>query len=239
MAPTAGVSALPKAMAHGLDVRLNTRVEGLDRRDGRFVLACGDTSHSAPRVVLTPPVRQTAALLNTLGAQPRELVAVLAVMERVFLLPCLTVMAGYRRPPLDDWELWLPGPKSPIHSLINDSSKRADAEHQVLVVQADPRFSRRHFDQEPDAWAGRLLAATADLVGDWADQPAWSQAHRWRYAQVQRGNELSHPVLMRWGDGATLGLCGEAFNPNGGVEGALLSGLEMAGRIDDDNATAV
>ena len=53
----------------------------------------------------------------------------------------------------------------------------------------------------------------------------------------QRGSELSHPALLRFRDGALLGLCGEAFNPAGGVEGAYLSGLELAQRIAWDAAT--
>ena len=44
-------------------------------------------------------------------------------------------------------------------------------------------------------------------------------------------------MLLSWPGGQRLGLCGEAFNPAGGVEGAYLSGIKLAERIIDDAAT--
>ena len=46
-------------------------------------------------------------------------------------------------------------------------------------------------------------------------------------------------MLLRWPSGAGLGLCGEVFNPASGVEGAYLSGLELAARISSCAATVV
>jgi len=43
-------------------------------------------------------------------------------------------------------------------------------------------------------------------------------------------------VLLRWPGGAGLGLCGEAFHPAGGAEGAYLSGLELAERLHGRSA---
>jgi predicted NAD/FAD-dependent oxidoreductase len=126
--------------------------------------------------------------------------------------------------------------------LINDSSKRVagpegEGPRQTLVIQGSPAYSRRELESEPSRWADALLEAAAGELGDWVKQPAWRQEHRWRYARTQLGDELSHPVLLAWEGGAQLGLCGEAFNPVGGVEGAYLSGLELAGRISADSAT--
>jgi len=147
------------------------------------------------------------------------------------------VLAGYERPTATDWHLRLPGPRSIIHSLINDSSKRGEDANQTLVIQGRPDYSRRELESEPERWASALLDAAADQLGPWVGGHAWMQTHCWRHARVQRGDELSHPVLLRLLGGGALGLAGEAFNPRGGAEGAFLSGLELAGRLLAGTAT--
>jgi len=194
--------------------------------------------HAAGAVVLTCPVPQTLELLAPLaGAAGEELRGVLALLERVHTVGCLAVMAGYERPTATDWHLRLPGAGSVIHSLVNDSSKRGQGARQVLVIQGRPGYSRREIDGDPEQWSATLLEAAARELGQWVLAPAWVQRHGWRHARVQRGDELSHPVLLRLPGGAMLGLCGEAFNPRGGAEGAYLSGLELARRMLSGTAT--
>lgn len=226
-----GVSALAKALAGDRQVALQTRVERLERRGGAFVAHAGEQRFTARTLVLTCPVPQTLELLATLGDQGEALAAIQGALKSVFMLPCLTVMAGYHRAPAEDWHLWTPGSEHPIHTLVNDSSKRPGATRQWLVIQAQPRYSREHIDGSAETWRDELLAHTADLLGEWAARPAVCQTHAWRYARVQRGHELARPALLRWDDGALLGLCGDAFDPAGGVEGAYLSGLNLARRL--------
>jgi renalase len=237
-----GVSALPKHLARGLDLVLEARVASLALDGGQLKLTCesGDGYH-ARCVVLTCPVPQSLELLEPLAQSEgfEELRGLVALLRRMLMIPCLTVMTGYDRPSAEDWHLLLPGPKSIIHSLINDSSKRGAGARQTLVIQGSPAFSRRELESEPARWGDALLEAAAAELGDWVGQPSWRQEHRWRYARLQRGDELSHPVLLEWAGGSRLGLCGEAFNPAGGAEGAYLSGLELAGRISAESATPV
>lgn len=228
-----GLSAFPKQLARGLDVRLSTTVEGLELEGDCFRVHARTSSEvlEASTVVITCPVPETAALLSSLGGQGEELEGILALLRRVFTLPCLTLLAGYDRPTASDWQLLLPGPERAIHSLINDSSKRGEDARQTLVIQGSPTFSRENLEEEPERWGDALLQAAAQELGAWAQQPRWQQTHLWRFARVQRGYELSHPVLLRWPGDVQLGLCGEAFNPAGGAEGAYLSGLELAERL--------
>jgi renalase len=227
-----GLSAFAKQLATGLEVRLETIVDGLELEGDclRVHARTGEVLEAAT-VVITCPVPQTAALLASLGGQGEELEGILALLRRVFTLPCLTLLAGYDRPTATDWQLLLPGPESVIHSLISDSSKRGTDARQTLVIQGSPTFSRENLEAEPERWGAALLEGAAQELGAWARLPRWQQTHRWRFARVQRGYELSHPVLLRWPGGVRLGLCGEAFNPAGGAEGAYLSGLELAERL--------
>ena len=66
---------------------------------------------------------------------------------------------------------------------------------------------------------------------NWILKPLWTSSHRWRYARVDRGNELARPVLTRFSEGPRLGLAGDVFSPGGGVQAAWLSGSALAQRI--------
>jgi renalase len=234
-----GVTAFAKGLSSGHEVRLNTEVTAIRPGKGCFELEAGGETLRAARVALTCPLPGTADLIRPLAADAPELAGLLKVLDRVHLLPCLTVMAGYDRPTADDWHIWVPGPDNSIHSLINDSSKRPAGAKQVLVIQGNPVFSRENLDEDPSRWSSALLKAAADVLGGWTAEPIWQQEHRWIHARVQRGDELSNPVLLSWPGGQQLALCGEAFNGAGGVEGALLSGLALAKRMTDGEPTPV
>lgn len=237
-----GVSSLAKHLARqpGVELELETRVERIAPVAGGFRLETSRGERRAATLILTPPVDQALELLEPLGAVGgEELRALCETLRTVHTLPCLTLLAGYRDAPALDFHLRLPGPPSPIHSLVHDSSKREASALATLVVQAQPVFSRARLEEPEERWAPELLAACAELLGGWAARPAWQQAHRWRYARVARGSELSHASLLRFPGGARLGLCGDGFHPAGGVEGAYLSGLELATRIDAGAATSV
>lgn len=237
-----GVNAFPRQLARGLDVELRTRVSAIARDEDGWRLTCegadGPTERRACTLVLTAPVPQTIELLRPLAADSREVEGVVELLRRIFVLPCLTVLAGYELPPEPpQWHLHLPGPGSILHTVINDSSKRPGADQLVLVHQATPEFSREHLEDPPEQWSAALLEQAARSIGAWAGAPRWQHSHRWAYARLQRGDELARPVLLSWPGGQRLGLCGEAFNPAGGVEGAYLSGIKLAERIIDDAAT--
>jgi len=236
-----GVSCFPKQLAAGQAVELETEVRGLRLEGPGFVLQTGRGERRAETVILTTPVEETLALLAGLdGNGWAELRALQQTLRTTFTVPCLTLVAGYPEAPKLDFHLILPGGGSPIHSLIHDSSKRpGTGPGAVLVIQGQPGFSRERMESDEASWSEELLGAAAALLGDWAARPTFRRAHRWRYARLLRGGELAHPALLRWPEGARLGLCGEAFNPAGGVEGAFLSGLELAARLASDAATSV
>ncbi len=234
-----GVTTFAKHLAEPFEVRRETEVQRISLGDRCFELAAGAETFRTRALVLTCPLPQTVALVEPLAQSAPELSALLQVLQRVHTLPSLTVLAGYDRPTADDWHLRVPGPDSVIHTIVNDSSKRPDAPSQVLVIQGNPVFSRQNLEADPARWGDELLGAAASVLGPWAAEPTWHQEHRWRHARVQRGDELSNPVLLSWPDGQTLALCGEAFNGAGGVEGALLSACALARRLEHGQPSPV
>ena len=85
---TPEMTSLPKALAQGLDVTLNTRVTHLIERDTYWDIETDQGATRASHLVITTPAPQIAPLIGT--THP--------LVERVSLAqmaPCLTLMAGF------------------------------------------------------------------------------------------------------------------------------------------------
>ncbi len=223
-----GVSAFPKHLAHGLEVRLQTRVERLEHGPA-LVLENGERL-GAPLVAVTLPCEQSRTLLQSAGDGGPELAAISRLLDMMGTLPCCTVLAGY---PLDveapAFDLWYPEDSTTIQVISHDSAKRPAPRFRVLVIQAHARWSRTHQDQPEESWAAELLEEAGRLAGDWARRPLWSQAHLWRYGRTESAGDLVGPVVLPGG----LGLAGELFHVGGGAQAAYLSGRALAERLAD------
>lgn len=221
-----GLTALPKALAAGLDLRTGRRARRLDREGaGWSVEDEAGELHRASALVLALPVEQAAALLPP----SEELSSTRALLGLVSTRPCLALIAAYEGPddPLEA-ELWLPEASEVLQLVSHDSSKRPQPRRRVLVLQARPAWSAARLEAPEQELVSALLAEAARLLGPWAASPALVQLHRWRYARVQSGDTFLAPYLTTLPGGARLGLCGEAFHPDAGVEGAFLAGQRLA-----------
>jgi renalase len=228
-----GVSAFPKRLARGLDVRLGQDVHRLtaDRGVVEVATRVGETCRSRT-VVLALAIEQARPLLNGLGAADDEVVGVQRLLATLATVPCLTLLAGFpRRVGEPPWDIAYPEDSVVFQLVCNDSAKRADPPLTTLVFQARPAWSRRHLDEAPEAWSAEMLAEAGRLLGPWAATPTWTQAHRWLHARLEAGNELAAPVLLDLGGGARLGLAGELFAPGGGLQAAFASGRRLAHRL--------
>ena len=237
-----GVSRFPKHLARGLDVRLETDVQSLSRVEsaagrGRRVfellLASGQTLHSRS-LVLTMPIPRAKTLLATLDPPSEAVSALGPLLDQVRILPCFTVIAVY--PPgtaRPSWDAWYPTESAMVQAILNDSSKRSERDPLTLVIQGHPRFSRERREASPDIWSKELLWEAGELLGDWVERPAIAQPHRWESARVEQATELAAPIAIELESGEILGLCGDAFSTQSGLEGAFLSAAALAPRIAD------
>jgi hypothetical protein len=171
-------------------------------------------------------------LLDRLGADDVELVAVRRLLSTLGTVPSLTLLAGYLpRSGAPEWDVAYPEDSEILQLVSHDSAKRPDSDATALVMQARPAWSRRNGDQPVESWSAAILAETERLLGRWAGAPSWTQSHHWRYARLDAGAELAAPIVLPLGGGARLGLAGEVFSPGGGVQGAFVSGRRLAHRL--------
>jgi hypothetical protein len=225
-----GVSAFPRHLAAGLDVRCAAPVEALEL-DGPSPRARleGGALEEAPTLVLAVAPEQAQRLLAGAGSPPAVASArALLAMGRSDASLSLAALYEPGRP-APPWHVSHPEESSVLQLVSHDSGKRASPRFLALVYQAHPRWSREHL--EDPGWPGRVLDEAARLLGDWARAPAHRHAHRWRYARTARSDELAGPILARLPGGGRLGICGDRFARGGGVEAAWLSGKALAGRI--------
>ena len=234
-----GLTRFPKHLARDLDVRLESRAVALEPAPSRGRVEGAITVRlergealSAPSVVLALPAPRAAELAAPLASASGALRAVLPLVAQIRMLPCLAVIAGYGegapRPP---WDVFYPDTTTMVHSVLHDSSKRPEGSTLFLVIQARPGFSREHADAAPESWGRDLLWEAGEFLGTWAEGPRLVQHHRWKYARCDRASELAAPLLPRLENGALLGFCGDGFSSAGGAEGAYLSGLALAERL--------
>lgn len=191
-----GMSAVPKALAQGLDVRQSVEVTGLTQDGGAWQVQAGDAVFRATRVVLAIPAPQAARLLGT--AHPW-----VSALSAVEMAPCLTLMAAFA-----------PGSPRPFHSrqdtghplawIAQNSSKPGRGDAAVTwVAQAGAAWSRAHLGSTPDEIRDMMLPMLCDVLGVAPDTALVARTHRWRFGLVTRA--LGQPFLGDAAQGLYLG----------------------------------
>uniref|UniRef100_A0A832I687 FAD-dependent oxidoreductase n=1 Tax=Eiseniibacteriota bacterium TaxID=2212470 RepID=A0A832I687_UNCEI len=228
-----GVSAFPKTLARDLDVRLGVDVVAL-REDGDRLVALGadGAAWRGRYLVVACAVDQSLRLIEPLAAGWPGAGAALERIRAVPVQPALTVIAGYppevADPPFD---IWHPIEATMLHTVSHDSTKRINPRWRVLVLQGRPTFSRERLEAPEASWTAELLWEAGELLGRWAERPAWVQSHRWRSGRVLAADLLGDGVSLVAPGGAGLAVIGDAFASDPGLEGAYLSGVAMAEQI--------
>jgi renalase len=190
-----GITAFPKSLARALELRLGDRVSSIALGARHFELDVGGDRIETDRLVLALPAEQAQSLLDELPAT-HELDSVRALTRTLTTSPCLTLIAGYPlATTVPDWDVLYPAESDALLLASHDSRKRLEKKFHAFVLQCDARFSRRYEDAEPETWVNAVLGEAATLLGPWAEQPAFTQAHRWRFG---RGNAvpLTSPIVV-------------------------------------------
>ena len=179
------MSALPRALGAGLDIRQNVQVTRLEPDADGWTVHLGDGTLRAAHVVLTVPAPQVAALLGN----DHPLVARLGA---VHIAPCLTLMAAVTAPaPF----ITRKDADDPLSWIALDSAKpgRPQGAGSLWVAQAGAAFSAAYLEDDPATLTARMLPLLCDRLGTDPAHVTHAAAHRWRYARVTQ--PLGQPFL--------------------------------------------
>jgi predicted NAD/FAD-dependent oxidoreductase len=213
-----GMSAIPKALGAGLDIRQAVQVTRVQQDGKGWVLHLEGGTVNCARVVVTVPAPQVAGLLG----DGHPLVAELASVR---MAPCLTLMAAVNAPaPFITQQ----DKDAPLSWIAQDNSKpgRPQGLGALWVAQADETFSAAHLDKSTEEICALVLPLLCDQLGVTPDCVTHATAHRWRYARVTQA--LGQP-FVRSADG-TLYLGGD-WCIGARVEAAWDSGTAIAEAI--------
>ncbi len=107
--------------------------------------------------------------------------------------------------------------------VAHDSSKRDHPHQTVLVAQARPQFSRKHFNANDDATLQKMFEELKTALGQNLDKPLESQLKKWRYSQIIE--PLQKP-FVECADGNLI-LTGD-WCQGSRIETTYLTGLKVA-----------
>jgi renalase len=216
------MSAVAKHLAHGLDVRLETPVAALRRIGDHWRAEVrSDCAFTAGSVVLTPPVPQSLAILDTCGiALTPEMRTRLSGIEYERCLAVLAVLEGPSRIPSPGGFVPTEGP---VAWLADNQLKGISTEPSV-TIHANHAFSVAHWDGDRDVSGRALLNASAQWIGTGITK---FQVHGWRYSRPIRC-DVERCVMVC--PSPPLVLAGDGFGEPS-VEGAVLSGRAAAESI--------
>jgi predicted NAD/FAD-dependent oxidoreductase len=212
-----GMVALARDLASTLDVRFGAAVTAIHPEG---VVSLDDHTDLRSRaVVLTPPARQSIALLDRGGvALPAS---ARAALEAVVIEPALAVLARLEHPSA------VPPPggvqlEDGAFSFVADNQMKRVSTVPAVTLHATGHLSRQHWG-EPDA---ALLARLLQLGKPWLGQePIAAELVRWPYARpVVLDSRRCLALDREWGP---LIFAGDAFG-EARIEGAARSGWAAA-----------
>ena len=223
---TPGMTAPARAMADGLSIVSRCQVMGLRHDENGWALfdeaGLVDTPDNGrfAAVILAVPAPQAAPLAAAAGAP-------LSGLETVRYAPCWALMLAFS--PVVEFPDDRISPQDQTISWIARNSSKPDRTRAIdtFVVHATPDWSRRHLELSAEDAAKKLTEQFERLTGIDA-QPAFSAAHRWRYALV----EQTAGSAFLWDRSARLGACGDwCLGPR--VEAAFDSGNALGAAVID------
>jgi renalase len=223
-----GMTAIPKFMAHNLDLRCEQMVFSIrattnqPNPTGWEITTDDGSTLSADHVIVTSPLPQTASLLMESGTPLPE------SLWRISYHRTIGVLISLDGPSALGGHGAVTGPDLPSPDLqfVADQQLKGISQTPALLVHATHQWSLQRWEEEAEATTAALLELATPFLGE--SRPLEIQLKKWR---------LAAPASLWpeafWVDGSqSLYLAGDAFSagqanvPN--LEGAYLSGTAAA-----------
>jgi hypothetical protein len=214
-----GMSSLCQHLLGNLRMKRRCRVVDVVRRGVAWWLVDEDGREHGPfgSVIITAPPAQAADLL------PSDTLREACSAQQ--LEPCWAVMARFDVAlPVKQTGLFIN--QGPLNWAMHDSAKPGRPAGHNWLLHASPEWSREHLEKHPAEVCQTLLNAFEAAIGQALPPSSYTRAHRWRFA---RGGSM-HAGGCLWQGEDMLGVAGDWLHGER-VEGALLSGMAVAGRL--------
>lgn len=218
---TPGMSALGSHLAQHIDVRLSTPVTAIQRegRQWRLVADGGADLGVFDSVLTCVPAPQAAALLSAVAP------AIAGDAAGTLMHPTWATMLVLPASTGFPWAGAFLNDDPVLAWVSRDASKPDRGGDETWVLHANRAWSIAHLELDAGQVAQQMSAALARVLGQ-PMEAVHSSAHRWRYALP----DPALPAAALYEPALHLGAAGDwCGGPR--VEGALLSGIALAGRV--------
>lgn len=211
------MAAPVKALLAGAEVRTGHRITGIWRTPAGWSVTSdrGEVHGPFAKVAIAVPAPQAREFLESAHAEDMA-----ASLENVVIAPCWAGLFAFPGPLPSAPEV-IAG-KADLGWAARHRTKPGRGLAETWTVHAGPDWSRRHLEERPAAVAPLLRGHLATALGFDPGPPVHEDAHRWRYALVERPLGATHLLSP---DG-TLGLCGD-WCLGARVEAAWQSGVAL------------
>ena len=217
---TPGMNSPGKYLAKDLAIQYEKTISRLERRDGHWSLYCNESgaiSALYDYVVLATPAPQASVLVKNLDSRAFD------ITNSAQMKACWTMMAHFPNHPTTDFDAAFINQE--IISWICQNKSKPTHQGSRWTIHGSPAWSQENVDLSKEDAQKQMMECLTHLGFDCRNSEI--SMHRWRYASG--GLEDSAGFLSLSDKG--LGLCGDWLN-GGRVEGAWLSGLELAAEIE-------
>ena len=214
------MNALARHLAGDLNISFQSRVDHVTRDNDQWLLkdvAQNELGKYDVLLVAVPPEQAKGFLQNAPKLSDQKSFAQSS--------PCWAVMLGFESPVNFDVDaVYIKD--SPLAWICRNNSKPGRDQAESWILHASVEWSENHLEALPESVLTLLLAEFNRVTGNEQHKPSVAKAHRWRYAQVARPLRVG----ALWDGDLRIGLCGDWLG-DGRVEGAFLSGIELARRM--------
>jgi renalase len=214
------MNALGKHLAADVELRTSCRIARIEPHGESWLLEdeAGTSLGAFDWVLLAIPAQQARALMPADFAHAGRL-------SRPDMLGCYALMIGFDRPLPLSFDAALVK-DADISWLSVNNSKPGRPPAFSMVALASNAWADAHIDTEPGDVENRLREVLTGLLGHDLDGLSHTSLHRWRYANIGRQKGPRSLLDPR----RRLGVCGD-WCVHGRVEGAYLSGMDLAERL--------
>jgi renalase len=211
-----------KYLADGLSIQYEKTITQLEKKGPQWSLHCSESGELADlydSVLIALPARQASTLLKNLDVRAAS------IANSAQMKACWTMMASFPNQPATDFEAAFINQE--IISWICQNRSKPMRPGNAWTIHGSPSWSQDNVELSKEDAQGQMVECLTRL--GFNCQAAEISMHRWRYASGGLENAIGFLSLADVG----LGLCGDWLH-GGRVEGAWLSGLELAVAIKNN-----
>jgi photolyase PhrII len=226
------MNAIGKHLAEGLPIRTATKVTRVVRSDKTYEIfaECKDSFGKEVSLGNYDCILWNCPAPQLVGMVPQDCSWVPAI-EKVRMKPCWASIIAFS----SRWDVPFDGAvvhDDTIRWMARDSSKPGrPQELDCWVVQSNHTWAKENLSLSKEDIVSVMLSQLERLTGVKPPEPLYRNSHRWLYADVEVPLSVdgSNPECS-WDSEKLLGACGDWYRHKN-MEGAMLSGMALAGRV--------